>query len=119
MFLKIRMRSILLSIYENCGFETNPYSLNPYTHYIYYESLNRWLKYMKKARTLSAEQKVVKLIEFTHSGYDAEKLYAQVKTGQSYKLSDFVDEQLVEEIESLSDEDTRNGLYGAAIVYSS
>ena len=118
MLLKIRMRSILLALYENCGFGTNPYSLDPYTHYIYYDSLNRWLKFLKKDKASSVEQKVVKLIEFTHFGYSADKLYSHVKSGQSYILNDFVDEHLLEEIESLADENTRKMLYGAAIQYS-
>ena len=118
MFLKIRMRSVLLSIFENCGFETNPYSLDPLTHYIYYDSLNNWLKFMKEAKELSLEEKVDMLIQYTLAGYDPEKLYAQTKIGDgSYSLIGFINEQLLDEIESISSEDARAKLIVEAIKY--
>ena len=49
MFLKIRIRTALLQIFERSRQGNNPYSLEPLGDYIYHDRLNAWLPLLKKS----------------------------------------------------------------------
>ena len=112
MFLKIRIRTILLSIFENAGYSLE----NQLANYIYYEGLNMWLDLVKK-HPGSAEEKAIFIIENVVDGNSVEKFKAIIDSGESYKPSDLIDDALKEKIESISDADSRKMIIGAAISY--
>ena len=112
MLLKIRIRTILLSIFENCRLGLD----HPLANYIYYDGLNMWLNIVKK-QSGSATDKAVFIIENTIYGYSAEKMEAAMKSDKPYTLADMKDKALVKKIESLADEDIRHILIGAAAGY--
>ena len=114
MFLKIKIRTILLSIFQNAG-----YTLDiPLANYIYYDGLNMWIDLVKK-HPGSTEEKSIFIIENVVDGNSVEKTQAVIESGESYKSSDLVDNILKEKIDSISDEDSRRMIIGAAIAYKS
>ena len=48
MFLKIRVRNLMLYVFGQLGLSTNPYSLDPLCNFLYYDYLNDQLPELKK-----------------------------------------------------------------------
>ena len=114
MLLKIRIRTILLSIFQNAGYTLD----NPLANYIYYDGLNMWLDLVKK-HPGSTEEKSIFIIENVVDGNSVEKTQAVIESGESYKPVDLVDSELKEKIDSIADEDSQRMIMGAAIAYKS
>jgi len=112
MFLKIRIRTILLSIFQNAGYTLD----NPLANYSYYDGLNMWLDLAKK-HPGSTEEKSIFILQNVMDGNSVEKTKATLESGESYKPSDLVDNALKEKIESISDQDSRTSIMGASIAY--
>ena len=112
MFLKIRIRTILLSIFENAGYSLE----NSLANYIYNDGLNMWIDLLKK-HPGSAEDKAIFVIENVVDGTSVEKFQSVIGSGESYKPADLVDDALKEKVDSISDADSRKMIVGAAISY--
>jgi len=112
MFLKIRIRNVLLIIFSKCGQGSNPNSLEPFADYIYFDRLNAWLPLLKG---ISAKKAACELISATIHGYSAKK--AKNISG-TYRMSDIIDDKLVKKVDSLDPtEDIRHRVYGCALSY--
>ena len=112
MFLKIRIRTVLLSIFENAGYSLE----NSLANYIYNDGLNMWIDLLKK-HPGSAEDKAIFVIENVVDGTSVEKFQSVIGSGESYKPADLVDDALKEKVDSISDADSRKMIVGAAISY--
>ena len=102
MFLKIRIRTVLLSIFENAGYSLE----NSLANYIYNDGLNMWIDLLKK-HPGSAEDKAIFVIENVVDGTSVEKFQSVIGSGESYKPADLVDDALKEKVDSISDADSR------------
>jgi hypothetical protein len=112
MFLKIRIRTALLQIFERSRQGNNPYSLEPLGDYIYYDRLNAWLPLLKG---LSAKEASFNLISSTLKGESPEKVS---NISGSYTRAEMIDDDLVKKIESLEPEkELRDLLFGVAYSY--
>ena len=109
MFLKIKLRALLLKSFEGTRFGTNPYSLHPLSNYIYYDALNAWLPTLKemKKEGASNEEMVELFVMNSIKGICPEKFYAAASSGQPYKDQDLIDESLVNLIDDYSEGDER------------
>tara|TARA_B100000902_G_scaffold59384_1_gene66373 strand:- start:4402 stop:4773 length:372 start_codon:yes stop_codon:yes gene_type:complete len=121
MFLKIKLRSLLLKSFEKSRFGTNPYKLHPLAHYVYYDALNAWLpvlKQMKKAGASDVEM-LEKFVMNSMQGYCPNKFYKAATSGESYKMEDMIDSNLVNQVNILCDgnEDLRNMMIGCSAFY--
>jgi len=121
MFLKIKLRALLLKSFENTRFGTNPYKLHPLANYVYHDALNTWLlvlKQMKKSGASDAEM-VQQYVMYSMQGYCPDKFYKAASSGQSYKMEDMIDSKLVNQVNILcdGDEDLRNMMIGCSASY--
>tara|TARA_B100000214_G_C23557402_1_gene441253 strand:- start:72 stop:449 length:378 start_codon:yes stop_codon:yes gene_type:complete len=109
MFLKIKLRALLLKSFQGTRFGTNPYSLHPLSNYIYYDALNAWLPILKemKKEGASNEEIVEKFVMKAIKGICAQKFYNAVLSGESYKDEDLIDESLVNLVNDCCDGDKR------------
>ena len=109
MFLKIKLRALLLKSFEGTRFGTNPYSLHPLSNYIYYDALNAWLPTLKemKKEGASNEEMVEQFVMNSIKGICPEKFYVAASSGQPYKDQDLIDENLVNLIDDYSEGDER------------
>ena len=121
MFLKIKLRALLLKSFEGTRFGTNPYSLHPLSNYIYYDALNAWLPTLKemKKEGASNEEMVEQFVMNSIKGICPEKFYAAASSGQPYKDQDLIDESLVNQVNILcdGDEGLRNMMIGCSASY--
>ena len=121
MFLKIKLRALLLKSFENTRFGTNPYKLHPLANYVYYDALNAWLpvlKQMKKAGASDVEM-LEQFIMNSMQGYCPNKFYKAATSGESYKMEDMIDSNLVNQVDILCDgnEDIRHMMIGCSASY--
>ena len=103
MFLKIKVRNILLQIFSRSRQGDNPYKLAPLGNFIYYDMLNIWLAIIKTVEK-DAAQIAYLIIEFTIHGYSPEDFPDRTKH----------DENIVNAVKELADEDEIHLLYGAS-----
>jgi len=97
MFLKIKLRALLLKSFEGTRFGTNPYSLHPLSNYIYYDALNAWMPVLKKMKKEGASnlEMVEMFVRLATEGVCPQKYYEAASSGSSYNYEDFIDESLV------------------------
>ena len=97
MFLKIKLRSLLLQSFQGTRFGTNPYSLHPLSNYIYYDALNAWMPVLKKMKTEGAsnEEMVEQFVMNAIKGICAQKFHEAASSGKPYRDKDLIDENLV------------------------
>ena len=107
MFLKIKLRTLLLKSFAGTRLGTNPYSLHPLSNYIYYDALNAWLPILKKMKNEGAsnEEMVKSFVMNSIQGICPQKFDKAVTSGESYKNEDLIDESLVNLVNSLCEED--------------
>ena len=101
MFLKIKIRQLLLMAFEGTRFGTNPYSLHPLSNYIYYDALTEWMPVLKQMKKDGADNHymVEQFVKNAVKGVCPQKFYEAVKSGESYKPEDLIDANLVNLIE--------------------
>ena len=121
MFLKIKLRALLLKSFENTRFGTNPYKLHPLAKYVYYDALNSWLpvlKQMKKSGASDVEM-MEQYVMYSMQGYCPSKFYKAASSGQSYEMEDMIDNNLVNQVNILCDgnEDLRHEMIGCSASY--
>ena len=109
MFLKIKIRQLLLMSFEGTRFGTNPYSLHPLSNYIYYDALNEWVPVLKQMKKDGADNHymVTQFVSNAVKGVCPQKFYQAVKSGESYKQEDLIDANLVNLIEGFCEGDER------------
>ena len=97
MFLKIKLRNLLLQSFQGTRFGTNPYSLHPLSNYIYYDALNAWMPVLKKMNKEGASnlEMVEMFVRLATEGVCPQKYYEAASSGNSYNYEDFIDESLV------------------------
>tara|TARA_X000001036_G_C20254750_1_gene633621 strand:- start:204 stop:575 length:372 start_codon:yes stop_codon:yes gene_type:complete len=121
MFLKIKLRALLLKSFERTPFGTNPYSLHPLANYVYYDALNAWLpvlKEMKKQGAGNAEM-LEQFVMNSMQGYCPDKFYKAASSEEPYKMEDMIDDKLVSHIDALcnGDESLRHLMIGCSTSY--
>ena len=107
MFLKIRIRNVLLRSFQGTRFSTNPYALHPLADYVYYEALNTWLSVLKemKKEGASIEEITMELVTHALYGHCPNKLFELVNSNQEYTKDDLIDENLVAHVDSLCEDE--------------
>ena len=109
MFLKIKLRTLLLKSFAGTRFGTNPYSLHPLSNYIYYDALNAWLPFLKKMKNEGAsnEEMVKRFVMDSIQGICPQKFDKAAASGESYKNEDLIDESLINLVDSFCEGDDR------------
>ena len=121
MFLKIKLRTLLLKCFEGTRFGTNPYKLHPLANYVYYDCLNAWLPVLKQMKKEGASE--VEIMEQyvlnSMQGYCPDKFYKAASSGESYKTEDMIDSSLVNQVNILcnGEEDIRTMMIGCSASY--
>lgn len=115
MFIKIRARSEMLSLFSSAGLSSNPYSLNPICDFLYYEYFNSWLP-LVKSQIKDPKEFVKFLISNAVQGYSAEKFSKRekiIEDGEEiFRWVDFYDEELENKVKKLDQNDTLTLLLG-------
>src|SRR6056300_1747594 len=104
MFLKIRLRTALLHCWAPTPFKNFSH---PLSHYMYYDALNAWMpaiKEMKKSGA-SINDIVAEFIDKVMDGKCPEKFYRAAMSGEGYKISDLIDQDLLSQLDALTDGD--------------
>ena len=116
MFLKIKLRNLLLQSFQGTRFGTNPYSLHPLSNYIYYDALNAWLPTLKemKKEGASNEEIVEQFVMNAIQGICSQKFHEAASSGEAYKHEDLIDESLVSIVNDCceGDEGLKNMMVG-------
>jgi hypothetical protein len=109
MFLKIKLRALLLKSFEGTRFGTNPYSLHPLSNYIYYDALYAWLTTLKemKKEGASNEEMIEQFVMNSIKGICAQKFYEAASSGKPYKNEDLIDDSLVNLVDDFCEGDER------------
>ena len=107
MFLKIKLRQLLLIAFEGTEFGNNPYSLHPLANYIYYDAMNDWLPVLKQMKKdgLDNQDIIEEFVKNAVRGISADKFYRAASSEESFKHEDLKDENLLQLISSLTDGD--------------
>ena len=107
MFLKIKLRQLLLIAFEGTRFGTNPYSLHPLANYIYYDAMNDWLPVLKQMKKDGSDNQFIieQFVMNAVRGISADKFYKAASSEESFKPEDLKDENLLQLISSLTDGD--------------
>jgi len=107
MFLKIKLRQLLLLSFEGTRFGTNPFSLHPLANYIYYDALNSWLPVLKKMKKsgASTEEILDSFVMKATQGICPKKFEKSVLSGNAYKTEDLIDSSILKHVDSLCDGD--------------
>ena len=97
MFLKIKLRGLLLKSFEGTRFGTNPYSLHPLANYIYYDAFNEWLPVLKMMKSEGASNEVIveQFVVNAIKGVCPKKFEKAASSGESFKDEDLIDENIV------------------------
>tara|TARA_B100000214_G_C23670386_1_gene491683 strand:+ start:186 stop:563 length:378 start_codon:yes stop_codon:yes gene_type:complete len=116
MFLKIKLRTLLLQSFQGTRFGTNPYSLHPLSNYIYYDALNAWMPVLKKMKKEGASnlEMVEMFVRLATEGVCPQKYYEAASSGNSYNYEDLIDESLVNLLNDYcqGDEGLKSMMYG-------
>lgn len=109
MFLKIKLRQLLLIAFEGTRFGTNPYSLHPLANYVYYDAMNDWLPVLKQMKKDGADNQfmIEQFVKNVISGVSADKFYKAAASGESYNPDDLIDDSLLNLIDSLTEGEER------------
>ena len=106
MFLKIKLRQLLLIAFEGTRFGTNPI-LYPLANYVYYDAMNDWLPVLTNEEDGADNQFMIEqFVKNVISGVSADKFY-KAAASESYNPDDLIDDSLLNLIDSLTEGEER------------